>query len=76
MSGSVLKGVVINNSSEKTVAVLVSRKVWHKMYRKMVKLSKKYLVHDECNKCCVGDSVHICSSIPISARKKWVIVND
>ena len=70
---NILQGVVVSDRCDKTISVMVYRKVWHKMYKKLVKRRKKYLVHDESNKYSNGDSVVIKSAAPISARKTWVV---
>lgn len=66
-------GVVINSKLKKTVTVLVERPVRHPLYRKIVKKKKKFLVHDEYEKCKVGDVVKIVETRPISKRKCWRI---
>ncbi len=70
-----LKGVVIRDVKDKTVSVLVNRYKLHSKYRKRYKISKKYLAHDEENKCRKGDQVTIKEVRPMSKRKKWEIVN-
>ena len=87
MPKRVLKGVVVSDKSDKTVTVLVSRKVMHPVYKKYIKRSKKYSAHDENNKFKIGELVTIQESkpisknkkilsllIPISKTKKWVVV--
>ena len=69
-----LTGVVVSAAANKTISVLVERSVMHKMYHKLVRLSKKYAAHDEHNKFKVGDTVTIIESVPISKTKKWVVV--
>ena len=66
-------GVVIGNKMKKTVTVLVERQVRHPLYKKTIKRKKKFLVHDEYEKCKVGDVVKIVETRPISKRKKWRI---
>jgi small subunit ribosomal protein S17 len=66
-------GVVIDNKTKKTVAVLVERPVRHPLYKKIIKKRKKFLVHDEYEKCKVGDTVKIIETRPLSKRKKWRI---
>ena len=64
-------GVVIGNNMKKTVTVLIERQVRHPFYKKIVKRRKKFLAHDEYEKCKVGDLVKIVETRPLSKRKKW-----
>ena len=64
-------GVVIGNKMKKTVTVLVERQVGHPLYKKMVKRRKRFLVHDEYEKCRVGDLVKIVETRSLSKRKRW-----
>ena len=64
-------GVVVGNKMKKTVTVLVERQVRHPLYKKIVKRRKKFLVHDEYEKCQVGDLVKIVETRPLSKRKRW-----
>ena len=64
-------GVVVGNKMKKTVTVLVERQVRHPLYKKIVKRRKKFLVHDEYEKCKVGDLVKIVETRPLSKRKRW-----
>jgi len=73
MPKKILEGVVVDNKANKTVAVLIERKVIHKKYKKTVKITKKYLVHDEQNTSNIGDKIKVIESAPISKRKKWQI---
>lgn len=66
-------GVVVGNKAKKTVAVLVERPVRHPLYKKIIKKKKKFLVHDEHEKCKVGDTVKIVETRPLSKRKRWRI---
>ena len=75
MPKRVLKGVVVSDKSDKTITVLVSRKVMHPVYKKYIKKSKKYLVHDKDNKFKNGETVNIQENIPISKTKKWIVIN-
>ena len=67
-------GKVISDIRNKTITVLVERRVKHPLYGKVVKKFKKYHAHDEDNKYVVGDSVVIKESKPISKTKSWVVV--
>jgi len=64
-------GVVIGNKMKKTVTVLVERPVRHPLYKKIIKKRKKFLVHDEYEKCKIGDVVRIVETRPLSKRKRW-----
>ncbi len=75
MPKRILRGVVVSDKSDKTITVLVSRKVMHPVYKKYIKRSKKYSAHDESNKFKVGESVTIQENKPISRTKKWIVVN-
>lgn len=64
-------GKVVSDAPEKTVTVSVEALVQHKLYKKRVRRSKKFLVHDEQNEARVGDTVRIVETRPLSARKRW-----
>lgn len=66
-------GVVIGNNMEKTVTVLSERRIKHSFYKKIVKRRKKFLAHDEYEKCKIGDVVKIVETRPLSRRKRWRI---
>ena len=74
MTKTILSGKVISSNSNKTVVVEVSRKVKHKLYKKIIKRSKKYHAHDENNKFKIGDVVKIIESRPISKIKSWIVM--
>jgi small subunit ribosomal protein S17 len=76
MSRFVLGGVVTSNSCDKTVTVLVTRRIMHSKYKKYVNVTKKYHAHDEKNECNVGDSVVIRETSPISKTKCWVVAEN
>lgn len=67
-------GIVTSNKNDKTITVEVERKLRHPMYSKFVKRNKKFMAHDEKNACGVGDLVRIVESRPLSARKRWRLV--
>ena len=67
-------GTVVSNKMDKTIAVMIERKVKHPMYGKFVKKSKKYLAHDEKNDCGIGDTVKIMETRPLSKNKCWRLV--
>ncbi len=68
-----LTGTVVSDKMNKTVTVLVERKVKHPLYGKIIRLSKKYHAHDEANVAKVGDVVWIEESAPISKNKRWTL---
>jgi len=74
MPRRVLQGVVVSDKADKTVTVLVERRVMHPVYKKFIKRSKKYHAHDETNACAVGDKVRIEECRPISKSKTWRIL--
>ena len=67
-------GVVTSNKNAKTITVMVERKLRHPIYGKFVKRNKKFMAHDEANSCGVGDLVRIVESRPLSALKRWRLV--
>jgi small subunit ribosomal protein S17 len=75
MPKRILRGTVISDKADKTVTVLVSRKVMHPVYKKYINRSKKYCVHDEANSYKIGQIVSIQENKPISKRKKWVVID-
>jgi small subunit ribosomal protein S17 len=68
-------GLVVSDRPEKTVTVSVETMVRHPMYKKRVRRSKRFMVHDEGNEARVGDTVRIIETRPISARKRWRLAN-
>ncbi len=74
MPRRVLTGRVTSDKMDKTVTVLVARRVMHPLYKKFIRLSKKYAAHDEQNLCKIGDVVRIEECPPISKRKTWLVV--
>ena len=75
MPKRLLSGMVVASKNNKTIVVEVTRRVKHKLYKKIIKRSKKYSVHDETNKYKIGDNVMIEECKPYSKSKKWVVVN-
>ena len=70
----VLTGKVVSNSRNKTITVLVERKVRHPIYKKYIKRSTKVHAHDENNECGLGDVVRVSESKPFSKTKNWALV--
>lgn len=71
----ILTGEVISDKAEKTITVNVERIFQHPVYKKIVRKKKKYLVHDEKNRCKPGDVVKIKLVRPLSKRKRWLLVD-
>ncbi len=67
-------GVVVSDKMEKSITVLVERKLKHPLYGKFVKFSKKFMAHDEANECKEGDKVKIMETRPLSKKKRWRLV--
>ncbi len=67
-------GIVISDKMQKTVTVLVEKVKRHPLYKKTIKVRKKYHAHDERQECKVGDKVLIEECRPISKTKKWRVV--
>ncbi|HJD56423.1 MAG TPA: 30S ribosomal protein S17 [Rickettsia endosymbiont of Pyrocoelia pectoralis] len=76
MPKRVLQGVVTSSKADKTVTVQVERKFKHPIYKKFVRVSKKYAAHDPQSKFQDGDKVSIIESRPISKTKTWVVINE
>jgi small subunit ribosomal protein S17 len=70
----ILSGKVVKKSGDKTISVLVTRQTTHPIYKKLIRVSKKYLAHDSENKIIVGDSVRIQETKPISKNKSWEVI--
>ncbi len=68
-----LTGVVVSDKMNKSIKVLIERKVKHPLYGKFIKKSTKVLAHDENDDCAIGDLVMIAESRPISKNKSWVL---
>ncbi|PTY35734.1 30S ribosomal protein S17 [Saccharospirillum sp. MSK14-1] len=68
-------GQVVSNKSDKTVTVMVERRVQHPIYGKFVKRSTKLHAHDESNECQIGDTVTIEECRPLSKSKTWRLVS-
>lgn len=67
-------GVVVSNKMEKSIVILVERKVKHPKYGKFVKKSTRFMAHDEKNECNIGDTVRIMETRPLSKNKCWRLV--
>ncbi len=67
-------GFVTSNKMEKTITVVVERRVKHPIYGKFVKKTTKFHAHDEKNECSIGDLVMIMETRPLSRTKRWRLV--
>jgi small subunit ribosomal protein S17 len=76
MPRRVLQGVVVSDKADKTIVVLVERRVMHPIYKKFIRQSKKYMAHDEANTCKAGEVVRIRECRPLSKRKCWEVLTD
>jgi small subunit ribosomal protein S17 len=74
MPKRVLTGRVTSDKTDKTITVLVERRVMHPLYKNFIRRSKKYAVHDDANLCKEGDVVQIEECRPISKSKSWVVI--
>lgn len=68
-------GVVVSNKMDKTINVKVERRLRHPLYGKSVKMSKKFMAHDEKGECNIGDMVRIMETRPLSKNKRWRLVD-
>jgi small subunit ribosomal protein S17 len=75
-SGRVLRGVVVASKMKDTITVAVERYVQHPKYKKFIRRTKKYLVHDTGNTAVVGAKVDIIETRPISKRKHFKLVTN
>ena len=66
--------VVVSDKMDKTIVVAVKDSVQHPLYKKIMKRTVKFKAHDEKNECGVGDRVEIMETRPISADKRWRLV--
>jgi len=74
-SQKTLQGVVTSNKMQKSITVMIERRVKHPLYGKIIKRSTKLSVHDEANECGIGDTVLIEQCAPISKNKSWKLVS-
>ena len=70
-----LSGKVVSDKMDKTIVVLIERRVKHPIYGKYVSKSSKLKAHDENNDCKAGDVVTIAEARPLSKSKSWTLVN-
>jgi len=70
----VREGLVVSDKMNKTVVVAVETRKVHPLYKKAIKVTKKYKAHDENNSCKIGDKVKIVETRPLSREKRWRIM--
>ncbi len=75
MPKKVYTGTVISDKMDKTITVTVTNLVQHRRYRKTVKRVTKFKAHDQENRAKVGDTVKIIESRPLSASKRWTVLD-
>ncbi|MBH79744.1 MAG: 30S ribosomal protein S17 [Gammaproteobacteria bacterium] len=66
-------GVVVSDRADKTITVMVERKVQHPVYGKIIRRSSKLHAHDEQNECRIGDTVTVVECRPLSKTKTWML---
>ena len=67
-------GTVVSDKMDKTIVVAIEDRVWHPLYKKIVKKTVKFKAHDENNECGIGDRVEIMETRPLSKDKNWRLV--
>jgi small subunit ribosomal protein S17 len=70
----VVTGTVVSNKMDKTITVLLERRVKHPVYGKYITRSSKIHAHDEKNQCNIGDTVTVTETRPISRTKTWKLL--
>ena len=76
MPKRILEGTVVSDAADKSVVVLVERRVKHPVFKKIIRKSSKFMAHDENNASKTGDVVRIQECRPISKRKSWLVLGD
>ncbi len=67
-------GKVVSDKRDKTITIIVERKIKHPLYGKVMKKSKKFQAHDEKNECKDGDIVKVMETRPLSKTKRWRLI--
>ncbi len=70
----VKEGLVVGDKMDKTIVVAVETRKVHPLYKKAIRVTKKYKAHDENNACKIGDTVKIIETRPLSKEKRWRVV--
>jgi small subunit ribosomal protein S17 len=68
-------GVVVSNKMDKTIVIVVERRIQHPVFKKYMKQTRKFMAHDANNECDIGDRVRIMETRPQSKRKNWRLVS-
>jgi small subunit ribosomal protein S17 len=76
MPKRILQGEVVSDKNDKTIVVKVERRLRHPIFKKTVRVSKKYHAHDEKNEAKVGEIVRIEETRPLSKQKRWALVGN
>jgi small subunit ribosomal protein S17 len=76
MPKRILQGEVVSDKNDKTIVVKVERRLRHPVFKKTVRVSKKYHAHDEKNEAKVGEIVRIQETKPLSKLKRWALVEN
>lgn len=76
MPKRIMQGTVVSNKADKTVIVRVDRRFMHRLYKKVIRRSKRYAAHDETNAYKEGDVVRIRECRPWSKNKCWEVIKD
>ena len=76
MPKRLLSGKVVSSKNNKSIVVEVTKRVKHKLYKKIIKRVKRYHAHDEANVYKIGDNVTIQETKPISKMKTWIVYDD
>ena len=71
----VLQGIVVSDKMDKSAVVLVERTIQHPLYKRTLKRTKKYKIHDAENQCGIGDNVRLIECRPISKDKCWRLLD-
>jgi small subunit ribosomal protein S17 len=74
MPKRILQGEVVSDKNDKTIVVKVERRLRHPVFKKTVRVSKKYHAHDEKNEAKIGEIVRIQETSPLSKLKRWTLV--
>jgi len=74
MPRRIMQGVVVSDKAEKTISVRVDRRVRHPIYKKFLRKSKRYAVHDQENTARIGDTVRFIECAPISKSKSFTLL--
>lgn len=69
-----LTGTVVSNKMDKTVVIKVVRRFAHPTFKKVIRTTKRYKVHDEKNECQPGDFISVCETRPMSKEKCWRLI--